>query len=134
MNPYESPGGAGPESIGDPARKKIFLLAAVGAGLASLYWAGVTALIGLAVAATDKVSGVQIILPCVLIGLYALRAFQLWKGNASAARSVLWLHGVGGALALFQLASGSSFIIVLNVIKAAIHIFGGITAYRASKA
>jgi hypothetical protein len=135
MNPYESPGGPGPDSLSsDPSRKTIFTLAAIGSGLAALYWAALTALIGLAAATNDKVSGTQIILPCVLIGLYALRAFQIWKGDPNAARRVLWLHVVGGAVAVFQMTSGASLVIILNVIKVAIHVFGGITAYRASKA
>lgn len=135
MNPYESPGERGPDSMSaEPARKTIFVLAAIGSGLAALYWAGLTALIGLAAATSKEVSGTQIILPCVLIGLYALRAFQIWKGDPNAARRVLWLHVVGGAVAVFQMTSGAPLWIALNVIKVAIHVFGGITAYRASRA
>ncbi len=133
FNPYESPapGGAPPPGQ-DQGRRTAFVLAAIGAGLASLYWAAHTLLVGVAIAA-GGVSGAQLILPCVLIGLYALRAFQIWKGDAAAARGVLWLHGIGGVMALLQMFSGSSFLIVLHGIKVAIHVFGGITALRASR-
>lgn len=133
MNPYESPTGGLPEPPSDASRKTTFTLAAIGSGLAALYWAGLTVVIGLASAATDKVSPVQMILPCVLIGLYALRAFQIWKGDPNAARRVMWLHAVGGAMAVFNMVSGTPILIVLNIVKIAIHVFGGIFALKASK-
>ena len=131
MNPYQSPfsnqdgpGGAAPRN------NTPFILAGVGAAMASLYWAGLTLLIGVGVSA-GSVSGAQVILPIVLIGFYALRAFQLFKGDLSAARSVLWLHGVGGAFALIQIFSGNPIAMFLEVIKLGIHVFGAITAYLA---
>jgi hypothetical protein len=134
QNPYESPGDGGyPGAEMDPARRTKFVVAAIGSGLASLYWAALTALIGLGVAA-GGVSGAQLILPCVLIGLYGVRAYQMFKGDESAAKKVLWLHGVGGAIAIFNVISGGSgFIVVLQGIKVLIHLFGGITAYRVTK-
>lgn len=108
------------------------VLAAVGAGLASLYWAGLTLLIGLA-AAGGATSTYQVLLPCVLIGLYALRGFQLLKGDPNAAKRLLWLHGMGGAMAVLQIANGGAFFVVLQSIKLVIHIFGAITAHFAQR-
>jgi hypothetical protein len=134
QNPYESPGEGGPSHYGmDPQRRTRFVVAAIGSGLASLYWAALTALIGLGVA-TGNVSGAQLILPCVLIALYGFRAFQIFNGDESAAKKVLWLHGVGGAIAVFNvISSGAGLIVFLQAIKVAIHIFGGVTAYRVTK-
>jgi len=133
-NPYEAPPGDGmPMPMGvDPGRRTAFVLAGIGAGLASLYWAGLTALLAFGVSA-GTISGTQIILPCVLIGLYAVRAFQIFKGDPTAAKKVLWLHGVGGALALFQMFSGTPLLMVFQGVKVAIHLFGGITAYLATR-
>jgi hypothetical protein len=133
-NPYESPGVGDTLTEMTPERRSTFVMAAIGSGLASLYWGALTLLIGLGVA-TGNVSGAQLILPCVLIGLYGVRAFQIWKGDPTAAKRVLWLHGVGGALAIFNVATGGGgLIMILQGIKVLIHVFGGITAHRASKA
>lgn len=121
----------------DPAApvpsKTPFLLAAIGSALAALYWAGLTALIAFA-ATFGSVSGAQIILPCVLIALYGWRATQIYKGDPDAARKVLWLHGLGGITAVIQIATGGPLMFVLQGIKLVIHIFGGITAFNASRA
>jgi len=109
-----------------------FILAGVGALLASVYWAGLTLLIGVGVA-SGSVSSMQVILPIVLIVLYALRGFQLFKGDPTAARRILWLHGVGGVMAVIQIASGSTLLVVLQSIKLLIHIFGGVTALLAQR-
>lgn len=116
-----------------PPNRTPFLLAAIGSAVASLYWAGLTALIAFG-AAFGSVSAAQVILPCVLIGLYAWRAIQIFKGDPDAARRVLWLHGLGGATAILQIATGGTFMLVLQGIKLVIHIFGGVTAYQASRA
>jgi hypothetical protein len=110
----------------------MFVLAAVGAGLASVYWAALTLLLGFG-AAAGAVSGAQLILPCFLIAIYAVRAFQIFKGDPAAARKILWLHGLGALMAVFRLSSESSLIVVLNVVKIAIHIFGAATAYLAQR-
>ena len=79
-------------------------------------------------------SATQIILPAVLIGLYAVRGFQIFKGDPAAARRVLWLHGIGGIVALVQMFSGGALLIVLQGFKVAIHGFGAVTAYLAGRA
>lgn len=133
-NPYQPPGQQGGPGMGytpPPAQNSgIFMLAGIGAGLASAYWAALTLLIGVGVA-SGSVSGAQIILPCVLIVLYAVRAVQIFRGEAAAARRVLWLHGIGGVMALLQVFSGGAMMIVLQGIKVLIHVFGAITAYLA---
>jgi hypothetical protein len=133
-NPYDPPryDPAGPApGIAAPAYNRTpFILAAVGAGLASLYWAAMTLLIGLG-AALGTGSGVQVILPIVLIVLYAVRGYQLFQGDPSAARRILWLHGVGGAAALLQMLQIGGFFGALQGVKILIHIFGGVTAYLA---
>ncbi len=127
-NPYRRPAVDGHA----PDRGTLFLLAGIGSALASLYWGALTLLIFVGVAA-GSVSGMQLILPIVLIGLYAVRAFQIFKGDANAAQKVLWLHGVGGAMAVFQMLSGGPMLIVLQGIKVVLHLFGGVTAYLAQR-
>lgn len=138
QNPYLAPnpeqGSSNPYgATPPPVNRTPFVLAAVGAFLASAYWAGLTLLITFGVA-TGAVSGFQIILPCVLIALYALRGYQLWKGDPAAATRVLWLHGIGGVMAVLQIASGGTILMVLQGIKLLIHIFGGVTAFMAQRA
>ena len=137
-NPYDPP-----QSHKQPAAtlavtgaagdRKLFVLAAIGAGLASLYWAALTLLIGLGVAVGTG-SPIQIILPCVLIALYATRGYQLFQGDPAAARRILWLHGIGGAAAFLQMVSVGGFWGALQGVKIVIHIFGGVTAYLALRA
>jgi hypothetical protein len=129
MNPYDQD----PSTSSAPVNRMPYILAAIGSGIASLYWFGLTALIILG-ATLGSISPFQIILPVVLIGLYAWRAIQIFKGDPTAAQKVLWLHGFGGVTAIIQLASGGPLVFVLQGIKLAIHIFGGVTAYLASRA
>ncbi len=104
-----------------------FILAGVAAALASLYWAGLTLLI-LSSVAGGAVSPTQVILPLVLIALYAWRGVQLFKGDPAAARKILWLHGLGGIMALIGAFSQTGLIVVLQGVKVAIHAFGVATA------
>jgi len=131
-NPYQPPlshDHQDPRGSGRP-HGSAFLLAAAGAWLAAAYWAALTLLITFGVAA-GSVSPLQIILPSFLIALYVMRGVQVYKGNASAATSLMWLHGIGGAFALMQMFSGTGAVFVLQAIKIAIHLFGGVMAYRA---
>jgi hypothetical protein len=134
-NPYQPPAPypAPPYAV-PPTNRTPFLLAAVGAWLASAYWAVMTALLGLG-AVMGSGSGTQIILPVVLIGLYAVRGFQILKGDPAAARRILWLHGIGAVAALVQafgsFALGSALVGALQGMKVVINLFGGITAYYA---
>jgi hypothetical protein len=134
-NPYQPPAAyqapVYPGAVAAPAINKTpFILAAVGAWLASGYWALMTMLIGVGVF-LGAGSGVQIILPCVLIALYAVRGFQLLKGDPAAARRILWLHGVGAVAALVQAMAGGGILAVLQGMKVVINIFGAIAAYAA---
>jgi len=134
MNPYQPPGDYAPSGAAVAAvNRGPFILAAVGAWLAGAYWAAITLLLTFGVA-TGTVSGAQIILPCILIALYAMRGWQLFQGDPAAARRILWLHGVGGVAAIVQMMAGGPIIVVLNSIKVLIHIFGGITAILAQRA
>ncbi len=136
-NPYQAPTPYEPadqrRDSPTPMNRTPFILAAVGAGLASGYWALLTLLIVFGVA-SGSVSGFHVVLPCVLIGLYALRGYQLFKGDPAAAKRILWLHGVGGVMALIQIFSGGTLIMVLQGIKLVIHVFGALTAYLAARA
>ena len=127
-NPYQPPD---PQPGLVPSRTP-FILAGIGALAASAYWALLTLLIGVGVSG-GGVSPTRIILPIVLIGLYAVRGVQIFRGDARAAASILWLHGVGGVMAVIQMASGDPVLIALNAVKLLIHIFGGVTAYLAKK-
>lgn len=115
------------------SNRSSFVLASIGAWLASAYWAALTLLIVFGVV-MGSVSGVQIILPCVLIGFYAWRGFQVFKGDRRAAKGLLWLHGVGAAMAMLRMSAGGTVLVVLYAIKIAIHIFGAVTAYLAQRA
>ncbi len=116
-----------------PEARRPFVLAAIGSGLAALYWMGLTAIIALAVA-TGPLKATDLILPFILIALYAWRGSQILKGDPDAARRVLWLHGIGAVTAVIQIATGGMLMFVLQGVKLVIHIFGGVTAYQASKA
>jgi hypothetical protein len=136
-NPYQPPqqpmraAAPGVDVGAAPAgNRTLFVLAAVGAGLASLYWATLTLLIGLGVAIGSG-SPVQIILPFVLIVLYAVRGYQLFQGDPLAARRILWLHGIGGLAAFAQMASAGGFWGALQGVKIVIHVFGGVMAFLA---
>jgi hypothetical protein len=138
QNPYEPPGQVAPPGYLPGAEgtatmnRGPFILAAIGAILASVYWAGLTLLIGFGVA-FGSTSMAQIILPCVLIVLYAVRGYQLFMGDPLAARRILWLHGAGGVAAIVQMATGTPLLVVLQGIKLLIHVFGGVTAYMAQR-
>ena len=126
QNPYEPP-----QDMGRPREaKRALLLAAVGAFLASGYWA-VVALLLRAAATTHGSSGPRLIVPIVLIAIYAVRGYQMLTGDVGAARRIVWVHGVGGAFAILQMAGGVPFVVVLNGVKVLIHIFGGVMAWRA---
>jgi hypothetical protein len=137
MNPYQPPeppraAPAYPSAGAASANRTPFVLAAVGAGLASAYWAALTLLIGLG-AALGSGSAAQVIVPCILVVLYAVRGWQIFKGDANAAKRILWLHGVGGVVAIMQMVSGSGVLVALQGVKVLIHVFGGITAIAASR-
>jgi hypothetical protein len=138
-NPYQAP--QPPQAPGPPGyppgaaavNRTPFVLAAVGAGLASVYWAALTLLIGLGVALGSG-SVTQVIVPGILIVLYAMRGWQIFKGDPNAARRILWLHGVGGVVAIMQMMQGSGLLVALQGVKVVIHVFGGVTAYLAQRA
>jgi hypothetical protein len=110
------------------------VLAAVGAFAASAYWGLLTLLLVLATAAGGA-SATNVVLPVLLIGLYAWRGIQALKGDGAAVRSLLALHGIGGVLALLQLAGHTDAIsLALQGLKVVIHLFGGVMAYLAHKA
>jgi hypothetical protein len=132
-NPYQAPQALPPTAqpfAGGAASPPLFILAAVGAGLASAYWGTLALLLGVG-AANGTTSPAQIILPFVLVALYAMRGYQIFNGNVAATRRILWLHGVGGVIAIVQMMSGGLLIVILYTIKVAIHVFGGATAFLA---
>jgi hypothetical protein len=125
MNPYS---GAPPIINRTP-----FILAAIGALAASGYWALLTLLILANVTTGGSLSPMQLILPGVLVVLYAVRGVQLFQGDVRAANRILWLHFVGGLFAAFYAATGHGLFAALQALKIAIHIFGGVTAYLAKR-
>ena len=127
-NPYEPPRQA--VNALSPSVRGAFTLAGAAAFLASIYWGVFTLLVGFG-AAMGSTSPLQILLPVVLVVLYAMRGFQLLKGDVAAARRLIWLHGVGAVAAFIQLLSGQ--VVILLAIKVAINVFGAVTAYRATR-
>jgi hypothetical protein len=133
-NPYEPPRAYSSPSYGATNNRTAFTLAAIGAFLASAYWAALTLLIGVGVA-TGSGSLTSVFFPCVLIVLYAMRGYQLLKGDPQAAQRILWLHGVGALVAIMQMTKGAdSFMVFLQSIKVFIHLFGGVAAFFARRA
>ena len=136
QNPYEPPhvpAGYVPYPNSAKATRTPFILAAVGAWAASAYWALYTLLVGIGVAMGSG-SPIAALAPIVLIVLYAMRGFQLIKGDPAAIQRILWLHAVGGAMAIFQMiGQDSTLVVALNGIKVAIHIFGGAAAIYAKR-
>ena len=97
-------------------------LGAIGAFAAAAYWALLTFLIGV-----SGQSPVQMLVPFILIGLYAYRGYQLMTGNVVAAKGLIWLHGIGAVMTIIQIAGGATLFVLLGV-KIAIHAFGLVTA------
>ena len=140
-NPYAPPTPPSPYAQGaygpaygqpNPAApsRTMFILAGVGALATSAYWAVLALFIGIG-AASGSASGLTVIMPIVLIALYAYRGVQLFKGDPSAASRLLWLHGVGGVMAVLNLMSPNGIVVVLYGLKVLLHIFGGVTALLA---
>jgi hypothetical protein len=90
QNPYQAPGLYAPPAtavaVGAPSRT-LFILAGVGAFLASGYWALMTLLLVAGMAA-GTVSGTTLVFPVILIVLYALRGLQIIKGDVAAPRRI----------------------------------------------
>ncbi len=85
-------------------------------------------------AAAGTGSGAMVIMPIVLIVLYAMRGFQVLQGDPAAARRLLWLHAFGALAALLLAFSTSGFYAGLQSVKVLIGIFGAVTAFRAQRA
>jgi hypothetical protein len=132
-NPYQPPNpyrGAPPVAV---VNRTPFVLAGIGAWLASLYWAAL-ALLNSLFAAVGAGSGVTVVMPLILIVLYAVRGFQVLQGDPAAARRLLWLHAIGALAALLLAFSSSGFYAGLQSVKVLIGIFGAVTAFRAQRA
>jgi hypothetical protein len=130
-NPYEPPtafaGTMNAETRGP------FYLAGIAALFASGYWALLTVLTIFG-AYAGTVSGFRVIMPIVLVALYAMRGMALFKGDAVAAKRLIGLHIVGAIVAVLQVFTTGGFFVVLFGAKVAINVFGAITAYLAVKA
>ncbi len=131
MNPYEPPRAVAVENA-RPVSKTPLLLAALGAWGAAAYWALLTALLAFG-AAMGSVGATNLILPVILIALYATRGVQMLKGEARAIRSLLWLHGVGGVVAVMQVATSQGFFVALQAVKVVVHVFGIVTVLMARR-
>jgi hypothetical protein len=119
-----------------PLRSPFVLLAAIGAGLASVYWALMTVIMGLALLSPDSgtSSPTTLLVPCLLIALYAWRGVQIYQGDAGALSRILWLHFLGAVISVIQFAAGGPVMWLLQGIKIAIHIFGLVSAFLARRA
>jgi hypothetical protein len=133
QNPYQPPGAYAPSVPAAAGNRGAFVLAAIGAWFAGAYWAAITLLLVMGMAVGSSVSGMQLVLPCVLIGLYAVRGYQIWSGDPAAARRIIWLHGVGCIAALLQMTQGHGLLAFLQGFKVVVNLFGGIAAYVALK-
>jgi hypothetical protein len=130
-NPYQAPAALPQLDAVASRNRRPFLLAAIGAWLASVYWALLTLLI-LFGGSSGPVAGVRSILPLFLIGLYAVRGYQLLQGSTAAAQRILWLHGVGAIAAVSQILSAQAPLFIgLQCFKVVIHAFGAGAAFFA---
>jgi hypothetical protein len=111
-------------------RDGLVVMTTVGAVLAALYWGTLGVLNATGKLYGVKPDGFQMFLPFVLVVLYAMRGYKVFEGDHRSARNLMWLHGVGGVLAIVQIAMGMlpTFVIGLYAAKVAIHIIGGIPA------
>jgi hypothetical protein len=96
----------------------ICTVAAIAAFAAAAYWALLTFLIGI-----SGQSPIQMALPFLLIALYAYRGYQLLQGNVTAAQNLMWLHGIGAAVTVFQVVTEVAAPVLL-IVKLVIHAFG----------
>jgi hypothetical protein len=139
-NPYQPPSayggpppGASPGVGAVVVNRTPFVLAGIGAGLASVYWAA-SALLRAIDSAAGGVSGMSVVLPILLVVLYAMRGVQVFRGDPSAAQRLLWLHVVGAVAALLQTLAASGFYAGMAGVKVIINIFGAVTAFLATRA
>lgn len=131
VNPYEPPRPPPanfpyPQNVAPAVNRTPFVLAAVGAWCASGYWALMALFLGLG-AMNGSGSGLGLILPLVLIVLYATRGVQIFKGDPSAVRRILWLHGLGALAATSQAAQSHGIVAALQMVKVIINL-GGLAA------
>ncbi|HEY2515402.1 MAG TPA: hypothetical protein VGI39_31255 [Polyangiaceae bacterium] len=137
VNPYEPPQPPRafpyPQVPSPTVNRTPFVLAAVGAWCASAYWALMTLLIGAGVM-TGASSGVALFFPVILIGLYAVRGAQIFKGDPAAVRRILWLHGIGALAALSQAARSHGIVAALQGLKVVINLCGLAAAFWAYRA
>ena len=129
FNPYQRPT-FDPEHGGlPPGNRTAVLLAVAGAFLAAAYWT-VLILLMFASGAGSAMSPLQIVLPLIVIALYAMRGVQLYRGDTRMATNLMWLHVLGGLFTAYALARpGAAY--ALHGVKLAIHVFGAVTAYLA---
>ncbi len=117
--------------------RTVFVLAAIGAALAALFWGALLALLFLGMKGGAKVEGLQLIMPVILVVLYGMRAFAVYNGDRNAAKRLMFLHGLGILASIFQIsqfpASAGAMLTMLYGFKIAVHVFGGVTAYLASR-
>jgi hypothetical protein len=126
-NPFES----GSE-VPAPRRSTATTLAAVGAWAAAAYWSAMALFLSLG-AAMGSVSAVQALLPLALIAFYAWRGAQVWGGNRRVATNLVLLHGIGGVMAVLEVATGDWVVKVMYGLKVLIHVFGGFAALAAAR-
>jgi hypothetical protein len=128
FNPYEPPRPGAVSNFASPqpipvVNRTPFVLAALGAWAASGYWA-LMLLLGAVGVASGAGSSTGLILPLVLIVLYASRGLQLYKGDPAAIRRIMWLHGFGAVAAIIQVLQLSGIVAVLQGLKVVINVFG----------
>jgi len=136
FNPYDPPRPGAlsnvpyPQPTAPVVNRTPFVLAAVGAWCAAGYWALMTLFLGLGVM-TGSGSGVGLIFPVILIGLYASRGLQIFRGDPSAVRRILWLHGIGAIAAISQAAQSQGLVAGLQGLKVVINLCGLAAAFWA---
>jgi hypothetical protein len=116
----------------DWANRTPMIVAAVGAWLASAYWALLAALTFLA-AIAGELNGFRALLPLVLIVLYAVRGFGAFRGDPRSLNSLTWLHGIGAVATLINSRDLSGLALGLNAVKIAINLFGAVAAFMAMR-
>ena len=76
----------------------------------------------------------QLVMPIVLVALYAMRAYRVYTGDLRSARNLAWLHALGAIVAVVNIVQFNTPIItVLYGIKVVVHVVGGVPAFLLSR-
>jgi hypothetical protein len=114
-----------------------FLWATASGVVASIYWAVLTLLTGVAALAGERVPATELLIAGALTGVYTWDSYRIFKGNPRAVFQLFVLHIIGGLVAFQKMMASLHGPIgteaTLLKIKIAIAVFGVTTTYLAHR-